>query len=271
MKYGSMTALSVAVLLALSATASAGEGQTTVPAATPTPSSSTADGNTAQATTEGATASSFESEPVASHSRPAATATGTGSTSVETTAATTMRPTFDRFDADRDGFIARTEVPADDALIGVWAKYDTDNDARIARADFDRYTLTLRPSFSEFDTDRDGFIARTELPAGHALTTSWSEYDTDDDARIARSDFDRYLLAAYPTFAALDKNADGVLTRVELPSAHALYDGFATYDTDRDAKLSPTEFDAYGAGETAAVASTTDDADDAEAQDDEAD
>lgn len=195
---------------------------------------------------------------------PAATpAPVAGSTSSETPVATTALPSFDSLDADRDGFIARTELPAGHALAASWAQYDADNDSRIARSDFDRYAATLKPSFMQLDTDRDGFIARTELAAGHPLARVWTEYDADNDARIARSDFDRWLLAAYPSFAELDRNADGSLTRAELPSAHALYTGFATYDSNGDAKLSRSEFDAYGSG-SAAVAS----ADEPEGEDD---
>ncbi len=107
---------------------------------------------------------------------------------------------------------------------------------------------TQRPTFESLDANRDGFVARTELPADHALGATWADYDADNDARLGRSDFDRYLLHEYPSFADLDTNKDGTLTKAELPSAHALYQRFGSYDGDGDRKPSRSEFDAYVAG-----------------------
>ena len=201
MNMASFKLLTAAILLALGASACVDHDDDQATAQTavttpPAPTSSTADGSTAQSTTEGATASSFESTP------------GTGAATADAT------------------------------------------DTTVA--------VVPRPSFESLDLDRDGFIARTEVPAGHALLGSWAEYDADNDARIARSDFDRYLIAVHPQFADLDKDADGSLTRAELPSSHTLYTGFAAYDSNADTRLSRAEFDAYGSGGAAPLASATD-------------
>lgn len=250
--------------LALSSAACANEAQPVPPAqaATPAPTSSTADNNTAQRTTEQPTASSFEGD--AKTTAQAGTADAAAGT---VPAPVTAAPTFDALDTNRDGFIARTELPADHGLVAVWSQYDADNDARIARTDFDRYAATLRPMFLDLDADRDGFIARTELPAGHALVASFAEYDADRDEKLARSDFDRWLEATRPDFATLDRNTDGALSRAELPSAHVLYTDFTRYDTDSNGKLSKAEFEAFGqAAAPAPVASTsgTDDGEETE-------
>ena len=245
--------LAAAAALALSAAASANEEQTTPPAqaATPAPTSSTADNNTAQRTTEQPTASSFE----ASAATPATPPTDDAAAGL-VPAPIAATPTFDALDTNKDGFIARTELPADHGLVAAWATYDADNDARIARVDFDRYAATLRPMFLDLDADRDGFIARSELPADHALAAAFAEYDPDRDQKLARSDFDRWLDATHPDFASLDRNTDGALSRAELPSAHVLYTDFTRFDTDSNGKLSKVEFDAFGqAGTPAPVAS----------------
>jgi osmotically-inducible protein OsmY len=43
-------------------------------------------------------------------------------------------------------------------------------------------------------------------------------------------------------FAALDRNADGYLTRVELAAAPEIVRRFAQFDLDRDRQLSPAEY-----------------------------
>jgi Ca2+-binding EF-hand superfamily protein len=266
MKPASMSALSAALMLALATAACANEDQAATDPLAAKPTSSTAAGNTAQQTTEGATAQSFESQTALNaQSQAGTTATApppAGSTSTETTSATTLAgaaPTFESLDTDRDGFLARTELPAGHDLAADWAVYDTDSDERLAREDFDRYAATLtvsgQPKFADLDTNRDGFIARDEVPTNHALIGAWATYDADNDQRIARSDFDRWVLATHPDFATLDTNRDGLLTKAELPSTHALYTGFGTFDTDGDTKLSRSEFDAYGSG-SAPVAQT---------------
>ena len=264
MKPASMSALSAALMLALATAACANEDPAATDPLAANPTSSTAAGNTAQQTTEGATAQSFESQAALNAQSQAGTTAPppAGSTSTETTSATSLAgatPTFESLDTDRDGFLARTELPAGHDLAADWAVYDTDSDERLAREDFDRYAATLtvsgQPKFADLDTNRDGFIARDEVPTNHALVGVWATYDADDDQRIARSDFDRWVLATHPDFATLDTNRDGMLTKAELPSTHALYTGFATFDADADTKLSRSEFDAYGSG-SASVAQT---------------
>lgn len=46
------------------------------------------------------------------------------------------------------------------------------------------------------------------------------------------------------TLQGLDKNADGSVSKDELPPDHAIARDFAKYDSDADGKLSQSEFDA---------------------------
>ncbi len=47
------------------------------------------------------------------------------------------------------------------------------------------------------------------------------------------------------TFESLDKNSDGFVERADIPADHDLANLFASYDMDRDNRLSATEFDRY--------------------------
>lgn len=52
-------------------------------------------------------------------------------------------------------------------------------------------------------------------------------------------------------FEDLDKDGDGSITQADVPADHELATSFASYDTDKDTKLSRAEFDAYtGMNET---------------------
>jgi hypothetical protein len=49
-------------------------------------------------------------------------------------------PTFAQFDVNRDGLIAREEVPASHELSTLFASYDHDQDARLNRQEFAAYS-----------------------------------------------------------------------------------------------------------------------------------
>ena len=52
-----------------------------------------------------------------------------------------------------------------------------------------------------------------------------------------------------PDFATLDVNSDGSIVLIEVEKDPQLSTKFASYDLDRDGKLSPVEFDDYVAAE----------------------
>jgi Ca2+-binding EF-hand superfamily protein len=52
-----------------------------------------------------------------------------------------------------------------------------------------------------------------------------------------------------PDFATLDVNSDGAIVLIEVESDRMLSSRFASYDLDRDGKLSAAEFDDYVAAE----------------------
>lgn len=52
-----------------------------------------------------------------------------------------------------------------------------------------------------------------------------------------------------PEFATFDVNSDGAIVLIEVEKDELLSSRFASYDVDRDGKLSATEFDDYVAAE----------------------
>ena len=49
------------------------------------------------------------------------------------------KPTFEQLDTDKDGMIAKTEVPIDHELNTLFANFDRDADQRLSRIEFDEY------------------------------------------------------------------------------------------------------------------------------------
>jgi len=49
------------------------------------------------------------------------------------------KPTFEQLDSDKDGMIAKTEVPIDHELNTLFANFDRDADQSLSRIEFDEY------------------------------------------------------------------------------------------------------------------------------------
>ena len=47
-------------------------------------------------------------------------------------------------------------------------------------------------TFDQLDKDADGFVAKSDVPAGHPLALQFAQADTDQDARLSRSEFDAF-------------------------------------------------------------------------------
>ncbi len=86
---------------------------------------------------------------------------------------------FDAIDADRDGYIVRSEVMAHrdrmreqmraehgKRFAEAFAAADLDGDGRLSRAEVDAKMPHLSKRFAWLDDNRDGFLGRDELEAG---------------------------------------------------------------------------------------------------------
>ena len=56
---------------------------------------------------------------------------------------------FDQLDKDSDGFVAKTDVPADHELSQQFAQADLDSDARLSRAEYDAFANPVEEEEAE--------------------------------------------------------------------------------------------------------------------------
>jgi Ca2+-binding EF-hand superfamily protein len=161
---------------------------------------------------------------------------------------------FDASDKNGDGKLDREEVAALQKLLrnffaagaqpktpppskeieqiinNLLKQFDTDKDGKISRKEAKGQILAI---FDQFDTNKDGFLDRMELRAlAERIQANQKGLPAKDGAGPAY-DFD-----------ALDKNADGRLTKEELKGT-PLYERFAEIDTDGNGMIDRREFEAF--------------------------
>ena len=58
---------------------------------------------------------------------------------MDPTQTTSVQPTFDELDVNKDGTISQSEIPAEHELNTLFASYDTDQSESLNRSEFDTY------------------------------------------------------------------------------------------------------------------------------------
>lgn len=144
--------------------------------------------------------------------------------------------------------------PADGArshrgMHGGIERFDTDNDGRISRAEFDKASaerearMAQHPEraeragkkhhapldFNALDANRDGYIVRSEVSAYHdrmrpqreaerkaRFDERFNTADLNKDGKLSRVEVDEKMGRLADRFAWIDENRDGFLTRAEL-------------------------------------------------------
>jgi Ca2+-binding EF-hand superfamily protein len=147
------------------------------------------------------------------------------------------------------------------ADFGPWQKADTNKDGSIDRAEFDAQGAER---FKAIDANGDGSITSDEMKAFHEARRAKFEaakgdmggkflkrFDKDNDGKISAAE---WPTEGRLTFEKADANSDGFVTADEMAKAHKPREGgkgdpadrFAKLDTDKDGKLSVTEWSAMG-------------------------
>lgn len=130
--------------------------------------------------------------------------------------------------------------PGPDAIVSqILQRMDKNKDGKISKSEAEG---RIADTFDRLDTNKDGFLDRTELLAMARLMAArpgpgpggrMPPFGSPGGLRPDPLDFD-----------ALDKNADGRLTREELKGTR-FADLFSAFDTNKDGKIDPKEWAAY--------------------------
>jgi Ca2+-binding EF-hand superfamily protein len=115
----------------------------------------------------------------------------------------------------------------------VFERMDTNKDGKISKEEAKNLILQ---NFDRIDADKDGFITKDELRRWVAQTMA-----AGGPGGFGRGGF---AAPAGPDFDALDKNADGRLTREELKGT-PFEEKFDEIDANKDGKIDKKEFAAY--------------------------
>jgi Ca2+-binding EF-hand superfamily protein len=188
---------------------------------------------------------------------------------------------LERYDKNKDGVLTPDEAPP--FLKRAFEKADTNGDGKLDREELTAFYRVMRRRFGDgagqggdqgdrgvalllalFDRNNDGKISKDE--AGGRLADHFDRLDANKDGFLDKDELRRavnILLAspavrpavartvrpqaqssAMPDFDALDRDADGRLTRDEVKGT-PLADRFDQIDTNKDGQIDRKEFKEY--------------------------
>ena len=133
---------------------------------------------------------------------------------------------FVSVDANRDGFIDRTEVVATSPLHADFDTIDSNDDSRATQAEIEAFWRTMKHS------------GHHACP-GHPHAPGMAGRDQHSD--------EVHDKGPPPSFRSSDQNGDGFLARDELAPGSMLLGHFTAADTNNDGRLSAGEVDAHNA------------------------
>ena len=132
-----------------------------------------------------------------------------------------QQETFDRFDANNDGYLTLNEIQG--STLGGRGRarnrqarlesMDTNRDGQITPEEFQGPV----PTFGVLDANGDGVLAAEELtagPSGGGRAGRFQAMDANDDGQLSLDEW----AGAQQMFRRLDADGDGLLTPDEIPS-----------------------------------------------------
>jgi Ca2+-binding EF-hand superfamily protein len=157
---------------------------------------------------------------------------------------------FEKSDLNRDGKLDRKEV---EAMLQVLRTRLGDAKGRPARPDVEKVVDQI---LAQMDTNKDGKISKAE--AKGQIAENFDRLDTNKDGFLDRVELRQMAMRflenqgrggpggrpSGPDFDALDRDADGRLTREELKGT-PYYDKFDEIDTNKDGQIDRKEFTAW--------------------------
>ncbi len=143
------------------------------------------------------------------------------------TPATADKPARAKLDTNGDGFIDRSEAAKAPRLAAQFDMQDKNKDGKLAREELPRHGQRRghegpggQERLAKLDTDKDGRISRQEAKADPRLAGRFDKMDVNKDGYLDQADRElgrKQHRDAW--FAAADSNKDGQLSKAEFDAA----------------------------------------------------
>ncbi len=161
---------------------------------------------------------------------------------------------FSGADRDRDGKLSREEA-GHPTLSANFKRYDTDEDGYLSKVEHaalmegtaeERAMGAARAMIDRVDSNGDGQLTESEFSSIPFLRYDFLDVDRDGNGSLTVEEYGNFLFslsnpeaAVKKSFAGMDKNADGQITKDE---ATDIWQLVAAYDTNKNGTITEVEY-----------------------------